>query len=128
MSNRRILGFTWLVGALLTWLVLRAFVDWVWVDLMGRASQLGGTSLPIPALVSAVVTGAVAYYTWNKESIAGYCLEVIAELRKVVWPGKDELRDSTIVVIGCVFAFAAVLGGFDFVWAKLSNFILYRGG
>lgn len=37
-----------------------------------------------------------------------------AELRKVVWPSRDEVASSTKVVIVSVIIFAVVLGAVDF--------------
>jgi len=129
MTNRRILGFTWLALAVSLGMVLNSFTSWVWVDLMGRATQLAGASfITVPGALSAVLSGAAAWFTWKHEGINRYVTEVIAELRKVVWPGRDELRESTIVVIISVLVFAGVLGSFDFVWAKITNVILFGAG
>ena len=34
-----------------------------------------------------------------KEKIIGFFTDVVKEMNKVTWPKKDELRDSTIVVL-----------------------------
>ncbi|MFO7781889.1 MAG: preprotein translocase subunit SecE [Spirochaetia bacterium] len=39
-----------------------------------------------------------------------------AELRKVVWPSRDEVASSTKVVLVSVALFAAVLGILDFLF------------
>ncbi|WP_319560823.1 preprotein translocase subunit SecE [Marispirochaeta sp.] len=39
-----------------------------------------------------------------------------AELRKVVWPGREEVGSSTRVVIISTIIFAALLGFFDFIF------------
>jgi preprotein translocase subunit SecE len=39
-----------------------------------------------------------------------------AELRKVVWPGREEVGSSTKVVIISTIIFAALLGLFDFIF------------
>jgi len=38
-----------------------------------------------------------------------------AELRKVVWPSRDEVASSTKVVIVSVIIFAIILGAVDFL-------------
>ena len=117
MSNRRILGFTWLAFAAILWLVLHRFVQWIWIDLMGRASLVvgGNEFITVPGVVSLVLIAAVAYWSWKHQEIHDYSIATIAELRKVVWPGRDELRDSTIVVIASVVVFAAIADSwFDF--------------
>ena len=34
-----------------------------------------------------------------KEKIIGFFTDVVKEMNKVTWPKKDELRDSTIIVL-----------------------------
>jgi preprotein translocase subunit SecE len=44
-----------------------------------------------------------------------YVDSVIAELRKVNWPTREETRNLTIVVIGITTVIAGMLGVFDFL-------------
>ena len=34
-----------------------------------------------------------------KEKIIGFFTDVVKEMKKVTWPKKDDLRDSTIIVL-----------------------------
>ncbi len=45
--------------------------------------------------------------------------QVVAEMRKVVWPTRNELITYTIVVVVFVSAFAGILLVFDFGVAKV---------
>ena len=47
------------------------------------------------------------------ERIREYTKDVGVELRKVSWPSRDELRDSTVVVIITVLLVAAFIGVVD---------------
>ena len=47
------------------------------------------------------------------QQIRDYTKDVSAELRKVSWPTRDELRDSTVVVIVTVLLVAAFIGLVD---------------
>ena len=47
------------------------------------------------------------------QQIRDYTKDAIAELRKVSWPTRDELRDSTVVVIVTVLLVAAFIGIVD---------------
>jgi len=49
--------------------------------------------------------------------------ESFAELKKVTWPGRDEVISSTKVVLLSTVAIAAVLGLVDFILVKLVDFI-----
>ncbi len=46
-----------------------------------------------------------------------------AELKKVVWPSRDEVSSSTKVVLVSVALFAAVLGLLDFLFLTAMDFI-----
>jgi len=47
------------------------------------------------------------------QQIRDYTKDVSAEMRKVSWPTRDELRDSTVVVIVTVLLVAAFIGIVD---------------
>jgi preprotein translocase subunit SecE len=50
--------------------------------------------------------------------------EVIAEFRKVTWPSRQELVNSTVVVIVVTVVVALFLGSVDIVLAKIVEAIL----
>ena len=124
MSDRRLLGFLWLVGALAVWLVLRDLVQWGMVTAGLPNQGFFGGSLPAAHLYAGLVTIAVAIGTWRHHVIYPFCLETVQETRKVVWPTKQETRDHTVVVVITSFIFAFFLWSFDQVWKKLFAIIL----
>jgi preprotein translocase SecE subunit len=50
-----------------------------------------------------------------------------SELRKVHWPTPLQARNLTAAVIGVSFGVGMILGGMDFVFARLFEFILGLG-
>jgi len=50
--------------------------------------------------------------------------EVLAEFRKVTWPSRQELINSTVVVIAVTVVVAFFLGGVDIVLARVVERIL----
>jgi preprotein translocase subunit SecE len=52
------------------------------------------------------------------ERIAVYNRQVVAELRKVIWPTRNELVTYTIVSIVFVTAMVALVSFYDFVFTK----------
>jgi preprotein translocase subunit SecE len=50
--------------------------------------------------------------------------EIRSELRKVVWPTRDEAIRLTVVVIGVCTAIGLFLGAVDFVFAQMFQLIL----
>ena len=69
-------------------------------------SAPGGPRTPRPVLPAA---GA------GRVGIAGYLRGVWEELKKVVWPTRDELFRMTGIVIATVIIFAALVGGADYL-------------
>lgn len=57
--------------------------------------------------------------------VSRYLREVRQEIKKVTWPSKEEIISSTIVVLVTVAFFVLLIGGLDFVFAKLVRFIAF---
>ena len=49
--------------------------------------------------------------------------DVRGELRRVSWPGRDQLRQSTAVVLIIVLTLAAYVAAWDFVFSRLARLI-----
>ncbi|MGH3146134.1 MAG: preprotein translocase subunit SecE [Rubrobacter sp.] len=49
--------------------------------------------------------------------------DVRGELRRVTWPGRDQLRQSTAVVLIIVLTLAAYVAAWDFVFSRLARLI-----
>ncbi len=57
-----------------------------------------------------------------KEKIIGFFTDVVKEMNKVTWPKKDELRDSTVVVlVVCI-----ILSAFVFAVDEAVSFTLRK--
>jgi preprotein translocase subunit SecE len=54
----------------------------------------------------------------QKRSLARFLREVVAELRKVIWPGRRELITYTTVVIVFVAFIVALVAGLDLLFAR----------
>jgi preprotein translocase subunit SecE len=54
----------------------------------------------------------------QKRSLRRFLREVVAELRKVIWPGRRELITYTIVVIAFVSFVVALVAGLDLLFAR----------
>ena len=57
------------------------------------------------------------------KKIIGFFSESYAELKKVVWPAREEVQSSTKVVIISTILFALVLGLVDFVFLAGIDFV-----
>ena len=66
------------------------------------------------ALAAALVAGlALAYRTEMGRSVWGYLTGARAELRKVVWPGRQESVQATLMIAVVVLITALLLWGLD---------------
>jgi preprotein translocase subunit SecE len=123
MSNRRVLLFCWLAIAAILWKVFAEALGYGF-GAAGIANPTIGGAVDATALIAIAAAVGVAMALWKRKDVYDFCYETVDETRKVVWPNRKETRDNTVVVIICSVIMALVLGGFDLVWAKLSNFIL----
>jgi len=57
-------------------------------------------------------------------NIVQFVKEAKIELKKVKWPTRKELIDSTKVVLVTSFLLAAFIGGIDFLLSQLINSLL----
>ncbi len=52
-----------------------------------------------------------------------FARDVRGELRRVSWPGRDQLRQSTAVVLIIVLTLAAYVAAWDFLFGRLARLI-----
>lgn len=115
------------VGAAL--LALSGLFFWFWFSAPEQAAVLGVWSgqLRVLAVVVGLVAGiAVFMMTGKGHQVREFLSESRFELRKVVWPTRQEAIRMTWVVIVVVIVLSLLLGGFDFVIQKLTQWFLGR--
>jgi preprotein translocase subunit SecE len=56
-----------------------------------------------------------------------FAQEVLVEFRKVTWPSRQELVNSTVVVIVVTVVLSLFLGGVDIVLARAVEWVLSGG-
>ena len=59
-----------------------------------------------------------------KEKIIGFFTDVVKEMNKVTWPKKEELRESTVVVLVVCIIIAAFVYAVDAVVSEVLRQIL----
>jgi preprotein translocase subunit SecE len=76
-------------------------------------------------------TGAAAWLHWLPAKLAElrqFFSEVKAELKKVSWPGKDEVRTTTIVVVATTVFFGFYLWGLDVGLSRVMEMVFKSSG
>lgn len=110
-------------------LVLAGLFFWFWFSAPERAAQLGGWSSQLRGLVviiGLIAGGAVFMLSGKGRDTREFLSESRFELRKVVWPTRQEAIRTTWVVIVVVIILSLLLGGFDFVISRLTQWFLGR--
>ena len=75
-------------------------------------------------LVLAVVAGAVAVKTAQGEAFWKLAREARTEIRKVVWPTRQESTQTTLIVVVFVLVSALILWGLDTLLGWLASLII----
>ena len=79
--------------------------------------------------IAAILLGVLVFVVLNRHSlVVGFTDEVIEELKKVTWPDKEDTVNSTVVVVGVTLFIAAALGLYDYVWAEVTQIVLFTKG
>lgn len=123
MSNQRAVNFA-LIGfaALLIYLVSQ-LTDQLWVyQEWPDQTIIRGVNYPVA--IGLVVGSLITVYLRRNQRVNTFLLEAVTEIRQITWPTRQEVIDSTKVVIFASVFLALVLGGFDLVWAKIAKAIL----
>ncbi|MBY0370805.1 preprotein translocase subunit SecE [bacterium] len=122
MDNRKIVIFGYIFFAAVVWYLSRGGFHTLFVmsSTVRRVPniQLIREATPI---VLAALTFIILFF--NKRS-NDFFDEVVAELKKVTWPSREDVVKSTVVVLGCVLFASCVLAVFDIAFGKLVGFLL----
>jgi preprotein translocase subunit SecE len=59
-----------------------------------------------------------------KQKIIDFINGVTKEMKKVTWPTKDELKDSTVVVITATIILSLFVFVVDFAFSKIMSIVL----
>ena len=111
-------------------LVVAGLFFWFWFSTPENAARLGSWGAQIRGLVVALglVAGALVFFGTGKgRGAREFLSESRFELRKVVWPTRQEAFRTTWVVIVVVVVLSLILAGFDFVIQKLVTWFLNVG-
>lgn len=125
MTNERILGLSLTGIAILVLVSVERTLAQVWNQFSLPGASWGGGIVSLPVILGVAITGSALVAVLRNLRARTFLMEVTSELRKVTWPTRKESASSTVVVIVAVIFIALLLGLFDLVWAKFSNFLLY---
>ncbi len=97
----------------------------VWQRLEAWKPEIGDPKEDLILPISAVVGALVAFYYWKKPKARQYVEEVAAELSQVTWPSRQEVTNSTTVVIVATMFATVFFALMDRFWAFVTD-LVYR--
>lgn len=107
---------------MLKWLVVFALL----AGLVTANTLYGDISVLYRALVAVVVVviaGFIAATTEKGSTFLNFAKESRMEVRKVVWPTRQEANQTTLIVLAATLVMALVLWGIDGILVRLVSFI-----
>ena len=123
MDNRKVIVTSYIVASITLWLLTRAAIQWFYLTFY-QVRRFPGITLIREALPVLLGAGVLVFLLRHPRTNL-VLDEVVAELKKVTWPGKDEVVKSTTVVLICVLFASFMLAGFDLAWGKIIGFLLH---
>ena len=123
MTNQRMVAVGYIVLALLSGF----FLEHVLLAAFGTFGVTQPLTRPLwnewtwSSIIGLLIAFAAAFYLWTNAKSREVSFEIVAELRKVSWPGLAETRAATIAVIVASLIAAALLGLFDVLWQFLTD-------
>ena len=91
------------------------------VDKVEKAARVEAES-SLPAWLS----GALSWLPDRLRALRAFLTEVRSELKKVTWPGRQEVYATTLVVMATSLFFGFYLWGLDLVFSRILSQVLKR--
>ncbi|AKM46265.1 MULTISPECIES: preprotein translocase subunit SecE [Edwardsiella] len=113
-SGRGLEVMKWLVVAVL--LIVAIVGNYIYRDV----------SLPLRALAVVVIiaaAGGIALMTVQGKATVAFAREARTEMRKVIWPTRQEALHTTLIVAAVTAVMALILWGLDGILVRLVSFI-----
>jgi len=113
-SGRGLQALKWLVVAVL--LIVAIVGNFLYRDV----------SLPLLAMAVVVIiaiAGAVALLTTQGKATVAFAREARTEMRKVIWPTRQETLHTTLIVAAVTAVMSLILWGLDGILVRLVSFI-----
>ena len=107
----------YLFGALLLFVLTVWTTDWIWGFFSRTPDEF------YINVFAGIVALSAGVFFYRHEPTFALINEVAAELKKVTWPSRKEVRSATIVVMVMTIISASILGLFDLIWSNLTVFI-----
>jgi preprotein translocase subunit SecE len=124
LGAKRYVYAGYMAGAIGIAFLASKVVDLIWTRLqMWKPQYVGEPRSELIMPLSGALGVAVAWYYWKQQRTRELAEEVASELSKVSWPTKDEVMNSTAVVIVTTVFSTIFFALMDRFWSFLTNLV-----
>jgi preprotein translocase subunit SecE len=122
MENRKIIVSIYISAGILAWFLSRASILYLTSAyyMFGRIPGIHVGSEVVPAILGL----ATFFILFRHPKVNEVLEEVVSELKKVTWPGREDVVRSTYVVMVCIVLASIFLAAFDLLWGKVIGVLL----
>ncbi len=123
LGTRRFVYAAYFAGAITVAFLLSKMVSLVWTRLSLWKPAFGEPHDEVVMPISAAVGALVALYYWRDQQSRTLVEEVASELSKVTWPSRQDVINSTFVVIVTTLVATAFFALMDRFWGFVTNLV-----
>jgi preprotein translocase subunit SecE len=123
MGAKRFVYVGYFAGAIGIAFLLTKIVDFAWIKAAQYKPGLGEPTDEAVFPVSGVIGALIAFYYWKRTRARQLAEEVANELSKVTWPSKEEVTNSTTVVIVTTALATVFFALMDRFWGFVTNLV-----
>ena len=127
-SQRTFVAIGLILASILVFYVLSNGFEWLWNYMSWEDFRLIGRQVTLTTVLGFGIGFGAGAFCWFNKKINGLLNEVVEEVRKVVWPTRDETVAATIVVLIAIFIFGAYLGALDAIFTWLTGLLMSTKG
>jgi preprotein translocase subunit SecE len=123
MGAKRFVYGAYFAGAIGIAFLLSKIVDAAWLKAAQYKPGLGEPTDEAVFPISGVIGALIAFYYWKRTRARQLAEEVASELSKVTWPNKQEVTNSTTVVIVTTLFATVFFALMDRFWGFVTNLV-----
>ena len=123
MGAKRFVYGAYFAGAIGIAFLLSKIVDAAWIKAAQYKPGLGEPTDEAVFPISGVIGALIAFYYWKRTRARQLAEEVASELSKVSWPNKQEVTNSTTVVIVTTLFATVFFALMDRFWGFVTNLV-----
>ena len=122
MENRKLIVSLYIAAGIIVWYLSHSSIQYLHTTFY-KFSRIPGIQIGKEA-IPVLLGGITAVVLFRHPVVNTVLEEVVAELKKVTWPNRDDVVKSTYVVMICILIASVFLATFDLIWGKVIGYLL----